>query len=65
MAVFDPPRDTGPYGITTTPDGQVFFARLLAIISARSISTDGVTVLEPPMPRQARGAFEADSRGGL
>src|ERR1700731_1980296 len=24
MAVFDAPRGTGPYGITTTPDGQVF-----------------------------------------
>ena len=28
MAVFDPPRGTGPYGIATTPDGQVFFASL-------------------------------------
>src|SRR5277367_674932 len=28
MAVFDAPRGTGPYGIATTPDGQVFFASL-------------------------------------
>src|SRR5437868_9241157 len=27
MAVFDAPRGTGPYGIATTPDGQVFFFR--------------------------------------
>ena len=28
MAVFDAPRGTGPYGITTTPEGGVFFASL-------------------------------------
>src|SRR6266853_6381161 len=28
IAVFDAPRGTGPYGIATTPDGQVFFASL-------------------------------------
>src|SRR5260370_7201728 len=28
MAVFDAPRGTVPYGIATTPDGQVFFASL-------------------------------------
>ena len=28
MAAFDAPRATGPYGIATTPDGQVFFASL-------------------------------------
>src|SRR5580704_16457227 len=28
MAVFDAPRGIGPYGIATTPDGQVFFASL-------------------------------------
>src|SRR5215471_21305569 len=28
MAMFDAPRGTGPYGITTTPDGKVLFASL-------------------------------------
>src|ERR1700751_4612514 len=28
MAVFDAPRGTGPYGIASTPDGQVFLASL-------------------------------------
>ena len=37
MAVFDAPRGAGPYGIATTPDGQVFFASL-AIISVGSMS---------------------------
>src|SRR6201981_3183320 len=37
MAVLDAPRGTGPYGIATTPDGQVFFASL----AARSIPRPG------------------------
>jgi virginiamycin B lyase len=28
LAVFDAPRGTGPYGIATAPEGQVFFAFL-------------------------------------
>src|SRR5579871_6263921 len=28
VSVYDAPRGTGPYGITTTPDGQVFYASL-------------------------------------
>src|SRR5207237_3028033 len=43
MAVFDAPRGTGPYGIATTPDGQVFSLHSLEIISVGSIS-------RPPTP---------------
>ena len=47
MAVF------GPYGIATTPDGQVFFASLAGnYLGQIDVDTDGVTVLEPPMPHQ-------------
>jgi virginiamycin B lyase len=28
LAAFDAPRGAGPYGVPTTPDGQVFFASL-------------------------------------
>jgi virginiamycin B lyase len=28
MAVFDAPRGRGPYGITTTPDGEIYFVSL-------------------------------------
>ena len=48
MAAFDAPRSTGPYGIATTPHGQVFFASL----AGNYRDTDGITALEPPMPRQ-------------
>jgi virginiamycin B lyase len=33
MAVFDAPRGIGPYGIATTPQGQVFFASLAGQLS--------------------------------
>src|SRR5438552_3633769 len=37
IAVFDAPRGTGPYGIASTPDGQVFLPRLPAATWVRSI----------------------------
>jgi streptogramin lyase len=47
MAVF------GPYGIATTPDDQEFFASLSgSYLDQIDVDTDGVTVLEPPMPHQ-------------
>ncbi len=53
MAVFDAPRGTGPYGITTTPHGQVFFASLAGnYLGQIDPEADTVTVLEPPVPRQ-------------
>ena len=53
MAAFDAPPGTGPHGIATTPDGQVFFAPLAGnYLGEIDLDTDGVTVLEPPMPRQ-------------
>jgi virginiamycin B lyase len=55
MAVFDAPRGTGPYGITTTPDGQVFFASLAGnYLGQIDPEADTVTVLEPPSRRPAR-----------
>ena len=55
MAVFDAPRGTGPYGITTTPEGRVFFASLAGNYLGRiDIETGTTTVLEPPVPQGAR-----------
>src|SRR5438309_4236780 len=49
MGVFDAPRGTGPYGIATTPGGQVFFASLAGnYLGQIDLETGGVTVLEPP-----------------
>jgi virginiamycin B lyase len=66
MAVFEAPRGPGPYGIATTPDGQVFFASLAGSYLGRiDIETGTVTVLEPPVPRQGARRVWSDSRGGL
>ena len=66
MAVFDAPRGTGPYGIATTPDGQVFFASLAgSYLGQIDLESGGVTVLEPPVPRQGARRVWSDSRGAL
>jgi streptogramin lyase len=66
MAVFDAPRGTGPYGIATTPDGQVFFASLAGnYLGQIDLETGGVTVLEPPVPRQGARRVWSDSHGAL
>ena len=66
MAVFDAPRGTGPYGITTTPDGRVFFASLAGNYLGRiDIETGTTTVLEPPVPRQGARRVWSDSHGVL
>ena len=66
IAVFDAPRGTGPYGIATTPDGQVFFASLAgSYLGQINRETGAVTVLEPPVPRQGARRVWSDSRGGL
>ena len=66
MTVFDAPRGTGPYGIATTPDGQVFFASLAGSYLGRiDLETGAVTVLEPPVPRQGARRVWSDSRGAL
>jgi virginiamycin B lyase len=66
MAVFDAPRGTGPYGIATTPDGQVFFASLAGnYLGQIDRETGTVMVLEPPVPRQGARRVWSDSRGAL
>jgi virginiamycin B lyase len=66
MSVFDAPRGTGPYGIATTPDGQVFFASLAGnYLGQIDLKTGTATVLEPPVPRQGARRVWSDSRGGL
>ena len=66
MAVFDAPHGTGPYGIATTPDGQVFFASLAGnYLGQIDLDSANVTVLEPPVPDQGARRIWSDSRGGL
>jgi virginiamycin B lyase len=64
MDVFDAPRGRGPYGITATADGTVWYASLAGNHIARVDPVSGqATVIEPPTPNQGCRRVWADSRG--
>jgi virginiamycin B lyase len=64
--VFDAPRGVGPYGIATTPDGQVLYASLAgSYIGNINLETGIASVLDPPTPRQGARRIWSDSRGRL
>ncbi len=66
MQVFDAPRGRGPYGITTTPGGDVYYASLAGSHVARIDTTTGdATVLEPPTPGQGARRVWSDSLGRI
>jgi virginiamycin B lyase len=64
--VFDAPRGSGPYGIATTPDGQVYYASLAGShIAWIDTETGTATVIEPPTPGQGARRVWSDSRGRI
>jgi virginiamycin B lyase len=64
VEVFDAPRGRGPYGISTTPDGVVYYASLAGSYIARlNLETGAATVLEPPTPGQGARRVWPDSQG--
>ena len=66
LEVFDAPRGAGPYGITGTPSGDVYFASLAgSYVGKIDRATGGVTVLEPPTARQGARRVWSDSRGRI
>jgi len=66
VEVFDAPRGRGPYGITTAPDGTVWYASLAGSHIARVDPGSGrATVVEPPTPRQGARRVWADSAGRI
>ena len=66
VEVFDAPRGTGPYGITVTPDGDVYYASLAGSHVGRIDTTTGeATVLEPPTAEQGTRRVWSDSRGRI
>jgi virginiamycin B lyase len=63
MRVFRAPLGTGPYGITTTPKGRVFYASLAGShIAEIDVRTGKATVIRPPTAGRARRVW-SDSRG--
>ncbi|HXK32606.1 MAG TPA: lyase [Dehalococcoidia bacterium] len=66
MRVFDAPRGRGPYGITSTPSGDVYYASLAGSHIARvDIETGEATVIEPPTTGQGARRVWSDSRGRI
>jgi virginiamycin B lyase len=66
MDVFKAPGGRGPYGITASPDGYVYYVSLAAGHLARvDTKTGKVTVLEPPRKDTGTRRVWADSKGVL
>ncbi|HZV98172.1 MAG TPA: hypothetical protein VFF74_04205 [Methylophilaceae bacterium] len=66
MKVWKAPRGVGPYGITTTPGGEVFYASLAGNhIAHINLESGNATVIEPPTSRQGARRVWADSKGHI
>jgi virginiamycin B lyase len=64
--VFDAPGGRGPYGITATPEGDVYYASLAGNYVGQIDTTTGqATVLEPPTAGQGTRRVWSDSRGRI
>lgn len=66
MKVWKAPRGKGPYGITTTPSGEIYYASLAGNHIARiNLENGAVTLIEPPTAQQGARRIWADSKGKL
>jgi virginiamycin B lyase len=66
VKLYDAPRGRGPYGITATPDGAVFYASLAGSHIARiDVATGAATVSEPPTAGQGARRVWSDSKGNV
>jgi virginiamycin B lyase len=66
VRVFAAPRGAGPYGITTTPAGAVYYASLAGSHIARiNTATGRANVLQPPRRGQGARRVWSDSRGRI
>jgi virginiamycin B lyase len=64
MDVFDAPRGRGPYGIATTPNGDVYYASLAgSFVGQINLETGATTVLNPPTRNQGARRVWSDSKG--
>lgn len=64
VRTFSAPRGPGPYGITSAPDGSVFFASLAGSYVGRiDPRTSEATVIEPPTKGQGARRVWSDSKG--
>jgi virginiamycin B lyase len=63
---FDAPRGAGPYGITATPSGDIYYASLAGNHIVRiDPASAAATPIDPPTPRQGARRVWSDSRGRI
>jgi virginiamycin B lyase len=66
IEIFKAPKGPGPYGISTTPNGTVYFASLAGSYIARvNPHTGAATVIDPPTPDQGARRVWPDSHGNI
>jgi virginiamycin B lyase len=66
VTVFDAPGGRGPYGIATTPNGNVYYASLAGSHIARiDPETGSVVIIQPPTANQGARRIWSDSQGRL
>ncbi len=64
VEVWKAPRGRGPYGIATSPSGEVYYASLAGSHIARIDRTSGAaTTIDPPTPDQGARRVWSDSTG--
>lgn len=66
LEVFAAPRGSGPYGITATPDGEIYYASLAgSYLGAVDRASGSVRVLEPSTPGAGVRRAWSDSSGAI
>lgn len=65
MEVHDSPEGSGPYGITVTPGGDVYYASLAGSHIARVLPDGSAEVIEPPTSGQGARRVWSDSLGAV
>lgn len=66
VEAWDAPRGRGPYGITVTPNGDIYYASLAGNHIARiNTQTNEAVVIEPPTAGQGARRVWSDSHGNI
>jgi len=66
MKIFKAPEGRGPYGITATPEGEIYYVSLAGSHLAKiDRDTGEAQVIEPPTPNQGARRVWSDSQGRL
>jgi virginiamycin B lyase len=66
MDVWDAPKGRGPYGITATPDGAIYYVSLAgSFLGKPDLDIGETTVIEPKTPGAGTRRIWSDSKGKL